>query len=53
MSYQELLFNISPPTLISLTLLELHVNLKIFTDCLYLLDEYFNQLRIIIQKFKK
>jgi hypothetical protein len=43
--HQYLSFNISPPTVISSTLLELYVDLDIFSDCLYLLDGRFNQLR--------
>ncbi|CAF1443128.1 unnamed protein product [Rotaria sordida] len=42
--YQRLSFGISPPTIISSTLLELHVCLDDFIDCLYLLDGRFNQL---------
>jgi hypothetical protein len=42
--YQYLSFDISPPTVISSTLLELHVCLTKFSDCLYLLDGRFNQL---------
>jgi hypothetical protein len=42
---QKLSFNISPPSFISSTLLELYVNVTNFTDCLYLLDGRFNQLR--------
>jgi hypothetical protein len=34
-----------PPRVISTNLLELHVSLKNLTDCLYLLDGRFNQLR--------
>jgi hypothetical protein len=44
-SYQELSFDISSPLVFSSNLLELHVNLDQFTDCLYLLDGRFNQLR--------
>jgi hypothetical protein len=43
--YQYLSFKISPPTVISSTLLELYVCLSGFSDCLYLLDGRFNQLR--------
>ncbi|CAF4428238.1 unnamed protein product [Rotaria socialis] len=42
--YQQLSFNISSPTVISSTLLELYVCLNTFIDCLYLLDGCFNQL---------
>ncbi|CAF3506245.1 unnamed protein product [Rotaria socialis] len=42
--YQQLSFNISSPTIISSTLLELYVCLNTFIDCLYLLDGRFNQL---------
>jgi len=44
---QELSFDISPPIFISSTLLELHVNVKHFDDCLYLLDGRFTQLRVL------
>ncbi|CAF1997646.1 unnamed protein product [Rotaria magnacalcarata] len=44
--YQHLSFDLSPPTVISSTLLELHVCLSEFHDCLHLLDGRFNQLRI-------
>ncbi len=44
-SYQELSFDISFPLVFSTNLLELHVNLDQFIDCLYLLDGRFNQLR--------
>ncbi|CAF3552388.1 unnamed protein product [Rotaria socialis] len=43
-SYQPLSFWTSPPTVISSNLLELHVLVEFFTDCLYLLDGRFNQL---------
>ena len=43
--YQELSFRISPPSIFSSNLLELHINLDHFTDCLYLLDGRLNQLR--------
>ena len=42
---QYISFEISPPILISSTLLELHVRVTIFDDCLYLLDGRFDQLR--------
>ncbi|CAF3878103.1 unnamed protein product [Rotaria sp. Silwood1] len=45
--YQELSFGISSPNVFSSTLLELHVCLSHFTDCLYLLDGRFNELRIL------
>ncbi|CAF2954961.1 unnamed protein product [Rotaria sp. Silwood2] len=45
MSYQILSFDLSPPSVFSSNLLELHVNLDRFNDCLYLLDGRFNQLR--------
>ncbi|CAF0992612.1 unnamed protein product [Adineta steineri] len=41
---QYLSFRISPPTVISSTLLELYVGLVDFSDCLYLLDGRFSQL---------
>ncbi|CAF1374487.1 unnamed protein product [Rotaria sordida] len=40
-------FDISPPIFISSTLLELHVNVTHFYDCIYLLDGRFNQLRLL------
>ncbi|CAF1513326.1 unnamed protein product [Rotaria sordida] len=40
-------FTILPPTVFSSTLLELHVSLKRFIDCLYLLDGRFNQLHTL------
>ncbi len=43
MWYQRLSFN-EFPTVASSTLLELHVCLRYFDDCLYLLDGRFNQL---------
>ncbi|CAF3807114.1 unnamed protein product [Rotaria socialis] len=45
--YQMLSFHNSPPTIFSANLLELHVSLENFIDCLYLLDECFNQLRTL------
>jgi hypothetical protein len=50
--YQQLSFNISSPTVISSTLLELHVCLGNFIDCLYLLDGRFNQLRTFYVKIQ-
>ncbi|CAF3888150.1 unnamed protein product [Rotaria sp. Silwood1] len=44
---QHLSFDIPPPIFISSTLLELHVNVTFFDDCLYLLDRRFNQLRVL------
>jgi hypothetical protein len=44
---QELSFAMSPPTVISSTLLELRVNLRNVTDCFYLLDGCFNKLRTL------
>ncbi|CAF4636847.1 unnamed protein product [Rotaria socialis] len=44
--YQHLSFDLSPPTVISSTLLDLHVCLSRFHDCLHLLDGRFDQLRI-------
>jgi hypothetical protein len=46
-SFRRLSFYVSPPTVISSTLLELHVSLRSFNDCLYLLDGRFNQLRAL------
>ncbi len=43
--YQQISFKISPPTFISSNLLELYISLESFTDCLYILDGRFNQLR--------
>ncbi|CAF1432737.1 unnamed protein product [Rotaria sordida] len=45
--YAQLSFGISSPNVFSSTLLELHVCLSHFTDCLYLLDGRFNELRIL------
>ncbi|CAF3357621.1 unnamed protein product [Rotaria sp. Silwood2] len=42
--YQRLSFRMSPPTCFSSSLLELHVRVDLFSDCLYLLDGRFNQL---------
>lgn len=44
---QRLSFDISLPSFISSTLLELHVNVQHFDDCLYLLDGRSNQLRVL------
>jgi hypothetical protein len=46
-SDQRLSFYLSPPSVISSTLLELHVSLEYFSDCLYLLDGRFNQLHTL------
>jgi len=46
-SDQRLSFYLSPPSVISSTLLELHVSLVYFSDCLYLLDGRFNQLHTL------
>jgi hypothetical protein len=48
--YQALSFDTSPSTVISSILLELHIYLKSFVDCLYLLDGCFNNLRILSVK---
>ncbi|CAF3511629.1 unnamed protein product [Rotaria socialis] len=45
--YQMLSFHNSPPTIFSANLLELHVSLENFIDCLYLVDGRFNQLRTL------
>jgi hypothetical protein len=45
--HQKLRFDRSSLTVFSSSLLELHVNLHYFNDCLYLLDERFNQLRTL------
>ena len=45
--YQELSFDISTRPFSSSNLLELHVNLERFNDCLDLLDGRFNQLRTL------
>ncbi|CAM4960791.1 unnamed protein product [Rotaria socialis] len=42
---ERLFFSMRSPTVISTNLLELHVSLLTFGDCLYLLDGHFNQLR--------
>ncbi|CAF1046126.1 unnamed protein product [Adineta steineri] len=44
--HTHLSFSNSPPICISSNLLELHISLSSFTDCLYMLDGRFNQLRI-------
>ncbi|CAF4647693.1 unnamed protein product, partial [Rotaria sp. Silwood2] len=46
-SLQGLSFYVSPSTIISSTLLELHVGIESFNDYLYLLDERFNQLHTL------
>ncbi|CAF1939336.1 unnamed protein product [Rotaria magnacalcarata] len=45
LAFHGLIFDKSLPTFVSSTLLELHVNVHSFTDCLYLLDGRFKQLR--------
>jgi hypothetical protein len=45
--YQRLSFHFSPPIFNSSKLLELHIGLFNFSDCLYLLDGRFNQLRTL------
>jgi hypothetical protein len=45
--HHQLTFDMSSSTILSSYLLELHVNLYYFTDCLYLLDGRFNQLRTL------
>lgn len=40
----QISFGISPPFIFSSTLLELHVSLSSFNDCLYLLDGRFDRL---------
>ncbi|CAF2956162.1 unnamed protein product [Rotaria sp. Silwood2] len=44
---ERLFFCFTRPTVISTKLLELHVCLNTFYDCLYLLDGHFNQLRTL------
>ncbi|CAF4449238.1 unnamed protein product, partial [Rotaria sp. Silwood2] len=44
---QRISFDMSSRIFMSSTLLELHVNVLHFSDCLYLLDGRFNQLRIL------
>ncbi len=44
-NFDVLFFGGSPPTIIHSTLLELHVRVQTFRDCLYLLDGRFEQLR--------
>ncbi|CAF1484567.1 unnamed protein product [Rotaria sordida] len=46
-AFDRLSFFMSPPTIISSTLLELRVSVSAFSDCLYLLDGRFNQLRAL------
>ena len=43
---QYISFDISPPLISSSKLVELHVNVPTFNDCLYLLDGRFDQLRV-------
>ncbi|CAF3876280.1 unnamed protein product [Rotaria sordida] len=43
--YQGIYFENSFPTILSSTLLELHIKVRTIDDCLYLLDGRFNQLR--------
>ncbi|CAF4936759.1 unnamed protein product [Rotaria sp. Silwood1] len=45
--YQQLSYALFPPTVFSSTLLELHVNLQDYIDCIYLLDGRFNQLHTL------
>ena len=45
--HQRLSFKNSHPPVISSTLLELHVSVMTFTDCLYLLDGRFKQLHTL------
>ena len=45
--YVHLSFDGKPPNVLSSVLTELHINLGDFDDCLYLLDGYFNQLRVL------
>jgi hypothetical protein len=47
MSFQHIPFNISPPTFVSSTLLELHAKIRCYEDCLYILDGRFNQLHTL------
>ncbi|CAF3386843.1 unnamed protein product [Rotaria sp. Silwood1] len=49
--YPQLSFDIPSPSVISSTLLELHVTVKDFIDCLYLLDGCFNQLHTLHVNF--
>ncbi|CAF1458712.1 unnamed protein product [Rotaria sordida] len=44
---ERLYFFLTRPTVISTNLLELHVSLRTFYDCLYLLDGHFNQLHTL------
>ena len=46
-SCPRLSFYMTCPFIISSNLLELHVNLQYFTDCLYLCDGRFNQLHTL------
>ena len=46
-TYSTFSFVMLPPTVISPSLLELHINVEYFTDCLYLLDGRFNQLHTL------
>ncbi|CAF3288362.1 unnamed protein product [Rotaria sp. Silwood2] len=44
-SHQLISFDMSPPTVFSSNLLELHIHVGDIIDCLYLLDGRFNQLQ--------
>jgi hypothetical protein len=48
--YNNVSFVILPPTVISSTLLELHINVEYFDNCLALLDGRFNQLHTLYIK---
>ena len=45
--HQSLRFDMSSSTVFSSNLMELHLNLEHFTDCLYLLNGRFNQLHTL------
>ncbi|CAF2173617.1 unnamed protein product [Rotaria magnacalcarata] len=47
LDYQRLSFGMPPPICFSSSLLELHVRVNIFSDCLYLLDGRFSQLHTL------
>jgi len=51
--YQRLSFGVSPPSIFSSNLVELHINLNEFSDCLYLLDGRLSQLRTLHANIRK
>ena len=51
--YHRLTFGVSPPNVLSSILLELHVIVDSFEDCLYLLDGRFPQLHTFHMKISE